>query len=196
MPWRKEDAMTDGLNRAITHALQVACPECGVLFSARGLAPHRRMRHGTIAVRTTTIEPAPALPSEKVMQTIDFLPQLVRAFDEMLALLRRLEGHVVELERVRQRELANGASSNSNGEAAARALEQALNDVLTRIARIEADARKNTMGGAPNAPEEAQKQLEETTHRQLGKLRKQQARLVFQLRELRGEECGDEALCS
>jgi hypothetical protein len=186
--------MTDGLNREITHAPQVACPECGILFSARGLAPHRRMRHGTIAVRTTTIDPAPALPSEKVMQTIDFLPQLVRAFDEMLALLRRLEGHVVELERVRQRELANGASSN-NGEAAARALEQSLHDVLIRIARVEEDARKHTTGGATNAPEEAQKLLEETTHRQLGKLRKQQARLVFQLRELRGEECGD-ALCS
>jgi hypothetical protein len=152
------------------------------------------MRHGLIAVRTT-IEPAPALPSEKVMQTIDFLPQLVRAFDEMLALLRRLEGHVVELERVRQREVLNSANSNS-GEAAARALEQALHDVLSRIARIEADAREHTRGGATNATEDTQKLLDETTHRQLGKLRKQQAKLVFQLRELRGEECGDEALCS
>jgi hypothetical protein len=151
------------------------------------------MRHGLIAVRTT-IEPAPALPSEKVMQTIDFLPQLVRAFDEMLAMLRRLEGHLTELERVRQREVLNGGSGNTS-EAAARALEQALHDVLSRIARIEADARDQARGAATSAPE-AEPKLDETTHRQLGKLRKQQAKLVFQLRELRGEECGDEALCS
>ena len=184
--------ISNGLNHKSPEANRVACPECGETFSSRGLPGHRRMRHGTFIVRTPAAEPSSVLPADKTQQGIEYLPQLVRAFDELLGLLKKLEVHLVRLDEARERVFLNPPPCN---ETLARSLEHSLGDILAEIARVEADARKRTSnwGGSPLNAE--QKQLEETTYCEIGKLRRQQAHLLFRLRELRGQDASD-ALCS
>jgi len=179
-------------NHKSSDANRVACPECGESFSSRGLPGHRRMRHGTFIARTPSTEPSSVLPAEKARQGVEYLPELVRAFDELLALLKKLEVHLVRLDEARERVFLNPPPCN---ETLARSLEHSLGDLLTEIARVEADARQRTSSWSGTTPNAEQKALEETTFCEIGKLRRQQAHLLFRLRELRGQDASD-ALCS
>jgi hypothetical protein len=182
----------NGLNHKSPEASRVTCPECGDSFSSRGLPGHRRMRHGTFITRAGGNEPGAVLPAEKTLQGVEYLPQLVRAFDELLVLLKKLEVHLVRLDEARERVFLNPPPCS---ETLARSLEHSLGDILAEIARVEAGARERTsaLGDTPQSAE--QKQLEETTYTEIGKLRRQQAHLLFRLRELRGQDASD-ALCS
>jgi hypothetical protein len=150
------------------------------------------MRHGTLVVRTAAPEPNAALPAERRVQGIEYLPQLVNALDEMLSLLKKLEAHLVKLDEARERAIL---SQPPGGETLARSLEHSLGDILTEIARVEADARRRSSARGEDPPSQEQKALEETTHTEIGKLRRKQAHLLFRLRELRGQDASD-ALCS
>lgn len=46
--------MAESRQQAAVRGARVACPECAREFDSRGLAAHRRKRHGTAAPRTTT----------------------------------------------------------------------------------------------------------------------------------------------
>ena len=150
------------------------------------------MRHGTVITRATSIEQGALLPSEKSAEAIEYLPQLVSAFGEMLVLLKKLEAHLTTLEQSRDRAILQ---SQWNAESLASSLEHSLGDILAEIARVESSARErnSTWGGSPSNAE--QRELEETTYVEIGKLRQQQANLLFRLRELRGQDASD-ALCS
>ena len=182
----------NGLNHKSSDANRVACPECGECFSSRGLPGHRRMRHGTFISRTPAAEPSSVLPAEKNVQGVEYLPQLVRAFDELLALLKKLEVHLVRLDEARERVFLNPPPCN---ETLARSLEHSLGDLLAEIARVEADARERTSSRGATPISAEQRKLDETTYTEIGKLRRQQAHLLFRLRELRGQDASD-ALCS
>jgi hypothetical protein len=180
------------LNEKTQDAARVTCPECGESFSSRGLPGHRRMRHGTVVSRARVYEPAALLPSHQATEAVEFLPQLVRAFDELLVLLRKLETHLTRHDEARERVSQH---SVSGGDAVARSIEQSLGNILAEIARVEANARERSTswGGPPSSAE--QRELEETTYTEIGKLRRKQAHLLFRLRELRGQDASD-ALCS
>jgi hypothetical protein len=180
------------LNQKTQDAARVTCPECGETFSSRGLPGHRRMRHGTVVARAKAYEPPALLPSQQPVETIEFLPQLVRAFDELLVLLRKLETHLTRHDEARERAAMHAVPG---GDTVARSLEQSLGNILAEISRIEANARERSTawGGSPPSPEA--RELEETTYTEIGKLRRKQAHLLFRLRELRGQDASD-ALCS
>jgi hypothetical protein len=192
--------MSDPSIRASQIARKVLCPDCGALLSARGLQGHRRLSHGIAAdraadrlpERASDTEPGSLVRRKEPESSVEFLPQLVRSFDELLALLRRLESRLENLENSSAERAAIARQRQSD----ARVVEESLHSVLNEISRVQNQWRAvgAARGVAPKS--DADTALEETTFVELGKLRRRQASLLFRLRELEGEDRSDEALCS
>jgi hypothetical protein len=185
--------MSEAPIRAASNSRKVLCPECGALFSARGLQGHRRLSHGVAVGRAEGEEPSSLVRTKQAQETFDYLPQFVRAFDELLGLLRRLETRLERLEQARPDLLTAVRLQQASD---AKAVEQSLRSVLDEIARIESRSRELCVGPGPNEKSSEALELEKTHFLELGKLRRRQASLLFRLRELQGEDYSDEALCS
>jgi hypothetical protein len=152
----------------------IECPECGETFDARGITPHRRMRHG--------IGPEAAT---ELAGTLSRLAQVLERMDERLD---RVEKEVARDEK----DAPVQPSAPVDGEA--HTLEHGLNDVLAEIARVKTETEREiaAWGGHPQTDE--QKALEQTSFQKLGTLRRRQASLLFRLMEAKGEEGVDPPL--
>lgn len=143
---------------------RVVCPECGQEFASRGLNGHRRLQHG--------VGVPPALPAA--------VPEALA--HEILGALELLRGSAARLEERMQRSAPGSAEEPA---AEARRLEHELAELLQRIAAVESialgarPAECVAGGGSGSAGE-------------LRRLRREQARLVFRLDELKSGVPNDE----
>ncbi len=145
---------------------RVPCPECGQEFSTRGLPAHRRQRHGS-GVRAPLPAPVPESMVQEILTALQLLRGAVERIDEHL--------RVVE---------AAVPLKESPAEEVLR-LERELGVLLEEIACVQRLA--STAGGdvspSPHADE-------------LARLRKEQARLVFRIDELRKGSPNEERFLS
>jgi hypothetical protein len=134
---------------------RLPCPECGRVFTTRGLAAHRRQRHGA-----SVPAPLPAPVPESMVS-------------EILGALSLLRGAVARIdEHIRVIESAAGQKETPAQEAqrCERELSLLLEEI-SRLLRLAASARADITTG-PLADE-------------LKRLRHEQARLVFRIDELK-----------
>ena len=151
----------------------VPCPECGRGFVRRGLAAHRRMRHGATAATASDLRP--------VNET---LACLRRVLESLAGVLERMDARLVRIESARAQEpVAPGTG----------ALERGITEVLAEITRVkeETDRQLEAWGGRARTQE--QKDLEQTAFFRIATLRKRQASLVYRLREFQAVESSDAA---
>ncbi len=152
---------------------QVACPDCGQSFSPRGLSGHRRMRHG--------LRPAPALPREP-NRAVEGISAIMNALAGLQDAVERIELHLA----ARQNPLARPETAE---EEIAR-LDHELSELLQHIDRMKRTGLASTTIQLGSS-ESAQRSTFE-----LAQLRRNQARLVFRLEELRHGVSSDERFLS
>ena len=139
------DHPVPALERHVSQATdKVPCPDCGVLFKPRGLASHRRQKHGAAAA------PKPQAPG----------------LEAVLEALARIE---TRLERLEQRSVAGPVAPADD-------LRLRLDETLAQIRAVAAE-REAVEG-------EWADERRRACDAELGKLREQQARLLFELDEL------------
>lgn len=140
----------------------VLCPECGQSFSARGISAHRRQRHG--------LAPAPALPraAEEGNASLSTILDALSSLQETAA---RLESKLNSLEGVID------ARETSAAETAR--LERELGQLLLCIAHLKSAGLASTKVRAQETAAEQHASLE------LARMRRDQARIVYRLEELR-----------
>jgi hypothetical protein len=138
---------------------RVVCPECGGEFSARGIATHRRLKHGGAR--------APAAGAQD---------GLAQRLDGLAAVLERIEGRLAALE---------GCAGFSGEAPAPRRSEVAelraeLDEVLGRIAAKVAAAAEleDALDGDLEADAASARR---SLHRELGALRRRQLLLLMRL---------------
>ncbi|MFN0009689.1 MAG: hypothetical protein ACKVXR_17480 [Planctomycetota bacterium] len=152
---------------------QVACPECGGFFSPRGIATHRRMRHGA----------APAAVE-------DLGTTLTRIATVLERLESRLDPRAATIQPPPAQPVSLGERATDLG-----VLERGLREVLNEIARVKTETERQIAACRAQAQSEEQKALEQTSFQMLGNLRRRQASLLFRLQEARGEDAIDNSLC-
>ena len=165
----------------------VACPECGRLFSRRGLAAHRRMRHGRGATLETVVAselpgPLPALPC------VDDNAAIARALEAVAIAVTRLEERLDQVLAVGRAAPAVLPTPTASVPAVPtvpdkHTLERELCTLLGEIARVREQC-------APPTSERPAADAE--VHTQLGKLRRRQASILARLLQLDGDPSGDE----
>jgi hypothetical protein len=140
----------------------VVCPDCGQSFTARGLSGHRRQRHG--------IAPAPALPAaaERIRE---HLPAILDALSMLQESVARIEGQLVS------RESLVEAVETPAEEIERR--DRELADLLLRISELKRGGLAATDFRAPASEAALRSSLE------LARLRREQARIVYRIQELR-----------
>lgn len=150
----------------------ISCPECGELFVPRGIAAHRRMRHGVVAPSGPFPIAAP-LPSSTAR--VDEGSRLVLAFERIARALESID------ERLAAR--APAAVESAAREPDPASLEASLSGVLAEIESVKNEAREQASrwGGTPQNDE--QRALEQTTFLRLGQLRRRQAGILFRMQE-------------
>ena len=152
----------------------VACPDCGESFVRRGIAAHRRMRHGVRELpRPAATEADPALVSSIAALVAR---ELAHTLGRIVQAIERIDDRIAALE-------LRITPAGDDGEA----LEAHLKAVVAEIERVKAESAKlaSAWGGRPQTAE--QRALEQTTFLHLGTLRRQQAKLLFDLQDLKGE---------
>lgn len=164
----------------------VACPECGELFVPRGIAAHRRMRHGVVtpAGPFQVAAPLPSSPARAEEES-----RLLAAFERIARAVESIDARLAARAPViLGAPIAPAAPVGQIGQPDTAALEASLNAVLAEIERVKAEAREQATrwGGVPQ--NEEQRALEQTTYVRLGQLRRRQAGILFRLQE--GDEQG------
>ncbi len=152
---------------------QVACPDCGQAFSARGLSGHRRMRHG--------LRPAPALPRE-TNRAVEGISSIMNALAGLQDSVERIELHMAAWQ--------NPLAKAETPEAEIARLNRELAELLQHIERMKRTGLASTTIRLASS-ESAQRSTFE-----LAQLRRNQARLVFRLEELRHGVPSDERFLS
>jgi len=136
-------------------ASRVPCPDCGQEFTARGLSAHRRQKHGT-GVQAPFPAPVPDSMVHEILTALELLRGAVERIDERM----RAAG-------------LPAAPTESPAEEAQR-LERELAVLLEEIACVQRLA--STCGADP---------LQGPHADELARLRREQARLVFRIDEIR-----------
>jgi hypothetical protein len=171
-------------------APRATCPECGLEFAPRGLAAHRRAHYAS------GMSPAPTLPSVEARAT----PEIVRALEAFTSVVGSFTRVVARLDENIERLLVAQpqrgiAQANSAGETAAAvksALERNLEVMLGEIGLVRAELDRKIEAWGGTAANDEQREIEQAAHRELGKLRRQQAEILFRLTQLgRNDEAGD-----
>jgi hypothetical protein len=136
---------------------RTACPECGQEFTTRGLAAHRRQRHGTgVQAPLPAQAPVSAATVKDILSALQLLRGAVERIDEHI---RTAEAY---------------AAQKETPDEEARRLEHELALLLEQIVRIHhlAAAGGVDVTIAPMSDE-------------IARMRREQARLVFRLDELK-----------
>ena len=156
-----------------TKSTRQVCPDCGQNFSARGLSGHRRLRHG--------LSPRSALPRESdrasegitaIMGAVVGLQDAVLRIEHQLSSLRNAPAPV-----------------ETPADEAAR-LELELADLLQRIVLLKQTGLAATTIRRPVS------EIEERASLELAQMRREQARLVFRLEDLRSGRPSDDRFLS
>jgi hypothetical protein len=134
---------------------RVACPDCGQEFSTRGLPAHRRQRHGA-GVQAALPSPVPESLAHQLLSALQLLGGAVANIDERMRALEVLAG--------------KKETPAEEGQRLEREL-TALLEEIGRLLRLAASARADITAG-PLAEE-------------LARLRREQARLVYRIDELK-----------
>lgn len=167
---------------------RVRCPECGEFFSKRGLAGHRRFKHGE------NVKPSPARTPEEValeleraravLPGVDAVKAQTHLLAEMVDLLKGLDARLERIEacaltasvRGSEEELsaaeeqAPGGAEDGECREEIKRLSKELQEVLKRIAVLRQERQSS---------DEEERIVE--IDRQLGRLRMRQAGLLFRL---------------
>ena len=150
------------------------CPECGEFFAPRGLAAHRRMRHGI---------------------TPDAAVELAGTLSRIAAVLERLDARLAAEEtpetsgttqdsapRTTDPDTVRAAlPSKSARTTAGLLLEQGLRDVMDEIARVKRETERQIRRTRGEQMTEEEKVLERTAFQVLGTLRRRQADLIYRM---------------
>lgn len=171
------------------------CPECGRSFSRRGLAGHRRLKHGVgmdpgpegSATPRPAFRTAHALPSGAIgpQEPPAPLPTVAEDLHSMRLLLERIETRLDRLEG-KPEAGAGEPGAHSAGPAPEReegelgALRKELTRVFEEIARAKDEARRGAAGG--DASDETRRDAERAAAQRLGVLRRRQAHILYRLR--------------
>ena len=141
----------------------VECPECGEEFAPRGLAAHRRMRHG--------ITPEAAI---ELAGTLTRIASVLERLDAKLA-----GGPATE-------DVPEEPKAPLPSRSRAVELEQGVREVLAEIARVkrETEQQLGHVAGSPLTDE--QKLLERTAFQALSELRRRQAELIYRMQSESG----------
>lgn len=166
--------MEDASIHAPLPARQVLCPDCGESFVPRGIAAHRRMSHG--------LKDAPLPSSRRALSAQDVAVLISRElspqYDRLHLALVRIEARLAAVEnRLLPAAVFDGA----------RELEKHLSAVISEIDRVKAESAELASRWGGVAQTEEQRELEKTTYIHLGALRRQQAKLLFDLQDLKGD---------
>src|SRR5262245_18574758 len=155
--------------------LRTACPECGEQFTPRGLSGHRRLRHGVSPA------PASALPRDSELVT-----------EAITAIMSAIVGLQDAVLRVEQRVIAirNVAVQAESPAAESERLSKELSDLLHSIARLKQTGLAATTIRRPASD------AEKRASQELARLRREQARVVFRLDELRNGKASDDRFLS
>lgn len=151
---------------SLERSRRAVCPECGQEFTARGLAAHRRQRHGT-GVQAPLPAPVPEAMVHEILGALQLLRGAVERIDEHIRVV----------------EAASGQKENPSEEAQRLELELML--LLEEIGRVQrlATAGGADAGAAPVGDE-------------LARMRREQARLVFRIDELKKGDPNEERFLS
>ncbi len=161
------------------------CPECGEPFAPRGLAAHRKMRHG--------IGPDAAV---ELAGTLSRIASVLERLDARLSTdpptstARPETPHAAQ---TGEPAAVRAASSSDSGRLTpGQLLQQGLHDVLEEIARVKRQTEDHIrrVNGTPMTDEE--KALERTTYQALATLRRKQADLIYRMQTESG--AGDDSI--
>ncbi len=176
----------------------VRCPDCGQTFHARGLASHRRHKHGAGASDDAAADPAAgsdleavgaALPAEAAgapaaggpvpaPPTEDSAESSLREIARALRTIgRRLEG----IESLLASSASRWSSKRISREEELLHLQRELAEVFDAVEREKVAARRRleNWGGQPRTPQE--EDMEREARQRLGELRRRQAILLFRI---------------
>jgi len=150
------------------------CPECGLTIDPRGLAGHRRLKHGEDAARQPDSAERERQASQAVLEALGAID---RSIWRVEARLMRLEAQVEEL--------AGGARDAARAEAESerQRMQRELDHLLQTIAAEKAlAADEAARRGRPARTDE--ELLQETAfHQRLGRLNRRRYSLLFRLSE-------------
>jgi len=173
---RKARTMDDTVLRSTHSERLIPCPDCGESFVPRGIAAHRRMKHGLRdAPLPSTGRRALSAQEVAVLITRELAP----FYDRLNLAIVRIEARLAGIEnRLLPAAVLDGAASE---------LEAHLSSVISEIDRVKAEWAQLASNREGVTPTEEHRELEKTTYITLGELRRQQAKLLFDLQDLKGE---------
>jgi len=163
------------------HNRILECPECGEPFAPRGLAAHRKMRHG--------IGPDAAV---ELAGTLSRIASVLERLDARLSTDPPASTTTPEAPRVTpagEPAAARATSSANSGPLTpGQLLQQGLHDVLEEIARVKRQTEDHIrrVNGTPMTDEE--KALERTAFQALATLRRKQADLIYRMQTETGAD--------
>lgn len=131
---------------------KIECPECGVLLSPRGMAGHRRLKHGVASTPKVA-------PEEGLVGVRAALEAITGALDRIDRRMTQLEGEVPQRSADQGREIDE--------------LRKELDAIVSEIARAKASYK--ALGHAEGATDR------EEYKKELGRLRRRQAVLLFRM---------------
>jgi hypothetical protein len=169
--------MDDAFVHAPLSTREILCPDCGESFVPRGIAAHRRMKHGLKDAPLPSARRALSAQEVAVLITRELSP----LYDRLNLALVRIEARLAAIEnRLLPAAVFDGA----------RELEQHLSAVISEIDRVKAESAELASKWGGVAQTDEQRELEKTTYVHLGALRRQQAKLLFDLQDLKGDRDG------
>ena len=164
---------------------EVACPECGVRFSRRGISSHRRLRHGVVPPAVTELG-----------ETLTRIAEVLERLEARLEPETAPKGTAKTPSATDPIEPPPALPSPPSARATELSiLERGLREVMSEIARVKRETERQLAVWGARAPADERKALEKTTYQVLGNLRRRQASLLFRLQEARGEDAIDNSLC-
>lgn len=175
-------------SRRVREDTMLACPECGRMFVPRGLAAHRRMRHGPGSPPETD-------PGTKsgAMDTV----AIARALDDLARAVGQLDARIDRLLDSRMDPLLAAPepapalpTRSASTPSAKESLERELDALLAEIARV----RTEGVGALVQASE-GEAATEHELRLRLGKLRRRQTSILSRLREIDGDPGAEELDC-
>lgn len=135
---------------------KVPCPECGVLFSPRGLAGHVRLKHaGAVTSRAAA--------------RVEELEAVGSSLEKILLALEGIDRRLARLEDLAE----GGADAHRSESSEIEALRGELDEVMRTIDQRKASFTAEVGHGDP--------ERQEALRQELGALRRQQAQLLFKL---------------
>ena len=145
----------------------LACPECGEAFAPRGLAAHRKMRHG--------------IGPDAAVELAGTLSRIASVLERLDARLSSDPAPTAQPEAPHAPAGIEPSREDSGRLTPGQLLQQGLHDVLAEIARVKRETEEEIRKVAGQGLTDEQRQLEQTTFQVLSELRRRQAALIYRM---------------